>query len=91
MQSLTSRSNTRRRLMRLAGTGATALLAATAIASTAGAAAPANTRGHRQRGLPQRIEHGGAERHLGADHGELDDDHGFLQDGDRGSELRDQR
>ena len=44
MQSLTSRSNTRRRLLRLAGTGATALLAATAIASTADAAsAPANT------------------------------------------------
>ena len=43
MQSLTSRSSTRRRLMRLAGTGATALLAATAVASAAGAAsAPTN-------------------------------------------------
>ena len=41
MQSLTSRSSTRRRLMRLAGTGATALLAATAIASAAGAATAA--------------------------------------------------
>ena len=46
MQSLTSRSSTRRRFMRLAGTGATALLAATAVASAAGAAtAPANAPG----------------------------------------------
>jgi hypothetical protein len=43
MQSLTSRSSTRQRWMRLAGTGATALLAATAVASAAGAATtPAN-------------------------------------------------
>ena len=43
MQSLTSRSSNRRRFMRLAGTGATALLAATAVASAAGAATtPAN-------------------------------------------------
>ncbi len=38
MQSLTSRSSSRGRFMRLAGTGATALLAATAISSAAGAA-----------------------------------------------------
>ena len=38
MQSLTSRSSNRRRFMRLAGTGATALLAAGAVASAAGAA-----------------------------------------------------
>ena len=43
MQALTSRSSNRRRFMRLAGTGAIALLAATAVASTAGAAtAPAD-------------------------------------------------
>ena len=43
MQSLTSRSTNRRRFMRLGGAGATALLAATALASAAGAAStPAN-------------------------------------------------
>ena len=43
MQALTSRSSNRRRFMRLAGAGATTLLAATAVASTAGAATtPAN-------------------------------------------------
>ena len=43
MQSLTSRSSNRRRFMRLAGNGRTALLAATALASAAGAATtPAN-------------------------------------------------
>jgi hypothetical protein len=44
MQSLTSRS-TSRRVMRLAGLGATALLAATAVASEAGAATPATPPG----------------------------------------------
>ena len=70
MQSLTSRSSNRRRLMRLAGTGATALLAATAVSSAAGAAstpanAPIGATG--SVAAAERLEHGGAEPELRPD------------------------
>ena len=93
MQSLTSRSTNRRRFMRLAGTGATALLAATAWPRRREPPPrrPTLPRRHRQRGLSQRIEHGGPERELRADHGELEHDHHVLQDGDRGGQRARQR
>ena len=96
MKTPTSRAHVARRWARILGTGATAVVAARAMATSAGAATPATPdRCHRKRGRDQRIEHGGPERQQRPDHRELDDDHAVLQDGyrvgecDRGWRLRD--
>ncbi len=74
MQTLTSRSTTRRRWTRFLGTGATAFVAATTIGSAAGAATtPANAPGCASGSVAAlRLEHGGAERQHGPDHRQLD-------------------
>ena len=64
MQSLTSLTSNRRRFMRLAGTGATALLARDRGGHGGRSGHHAGRRTHRrlgQCGFPQRIEHGGPE------------------------------
>ena len=85
MQTLTSQSTNRRRWARFLGAGTTALVAVAAVAAaatSAGAATapnpPARRDGERRR--TQRLEHGGAERQLRPDHGELDAHDNVLQD-----------
>ena len=90
MQTLSSRSTSRRRWARALGTGATALVAATAIGSAAGAATSpdqcARVRQRQRRRAPG-VEYGGAERQHRPDHGQLDVHDAVLEDCVRVGEL----
>ena len=89
MQTMTSQSNSRRRWARFIATSATALLAATAVASAAGAASTPSSSFNGASGSVAALSGSSMEVQnpsVGTDDGQLDVDDAVLQDGDRDGE-----